>query len=172
MKTLIGVVAIGLGLLLLGFGLLFLLGAAGELHRYVVAALGVGFGLTSMMAGAWLITRAGHSAPERVRRELLALARSRDGLLTPDEIDAAFVDRSEVAGEILGQMVVAGDALRQAEGFVFPAFQPRLVERTCPHCRYEAPLSSDASECPRCGAVLQTHRDAGQAEDGLYGMDD
>jgi len=172
MKTLFGVVAIGFGLLLLAFGLLFLLGAGGELHRYVVAALGVGLGMTSMMAGAWTIVRARQSDPDRVRRELLALARSRDGQLTPDEIDAAFGDRTEVAGEILGKMVVAGDVLREAAGFVFPAFQPRLVERACPHCQYEAPLSTDATECPRCGAVLQTQRETQQASGDLYGMDE
>ena len=172
MRTLIGVVAIGFGLLLLGFGLLFVLGAGGELHRYLVAAFGVGFGLTSMMAGALVIVRATRRNPDRVRRELLALARSRDGQLTPDEIDAAFGDRTEVAGEILGKMVVAGDVLRESDAFLFPALQPRLVERTCPHCNYEAPLSTDTPECPRCGAVLQTHRDTQEASSDLYGMDE
>ena len=67
------------GLVLLGFGALFLLGADGQLHRLVIAALGLVLGLAGMAAGVWLIQRALVTSPARVRGEIMEKYCSRWG---------------------------------------------------------------------------------------------
>lgn len=173
MKVFAGIGSILLGVFLFLTGLLFLLGADGQLHRFVVAGLGVLLGASASMGGALLLLRAAHASPDRVRPALLALARASDGELTLVEIQASLRGRSPVAEEILGQMLVSGECERRGDTFLFPALQPRVVLRRCDHCGHEAPLASDDERCPGCGSSLKVRREAkADADDGLYGMDE
>jgi hypothetical protein len=174
MRTLGGVVLLGVSLVLAAFGMLFLLGADGQGYRFVIAAIGLLAGASAGMGGALLIWRGIQSSPVRIRRELLALAQARDGELRAAEVDGAFGFRADGAHEVLREMVLADDC-RRGEGsdgaYLFPALQPRLLLRRCEHCGHEAPLASDAEACPSCGATLNVKREARQADDRLYGMD-
>lgn len=174
MRYLVGVVLLGLALLLAALGMLFLLGADGQGHRFVIAAIGLLAGASAAMGGALMIWRGLQASPARVRRELLALAQARDGELRSAEVDGAFGFRAPIAHDVLREMTLAGDC-RRAEGsdgsYLFPALQPRLLLRRCDHCGHEAPLASDAEECPSCGATLNVKREAKEADEGLYGMD-
>ncbi len=173
MKVFAGVAAILLGAFLFGVGLLFLLGADGQIHRLVVAALGLLLGASAGMAGALLLFRAVLASPDRVRPVLLALAKARDGELTLAEIQASLGGRAKVAEEILGQMLVSGECERRGDAFLFPSLQPRIVLRRCDHCGHEAPLASDDERCPNCGASMKVRREAkAGADDGLYQMDE
>jgi hypothetical protein len=173
MKMFAGIGAILLGAFLFGMGLLFLLGADGQFHRLVVAALGLLLGASAGMAGALLLFRAVMASPDRVRPALLALAKTRDGELTLAEIQANLGGRAKVAEEILGLMLVAGDCERRGDTFLFPALQPRVVIRRCGHCGHEAPLASDDERCPSCGASMTVRRETkAEADDGLYRMDE
>jgi len=173
MKIFAGIAAILLGVFLFLVGLLFLLGADGQLHRFVVAGLGVLLGAAASMAGALLLFRAVLASPDRVRPALLALAKTHDGELTLAEIQANLQGRAEVAEEILGEMLVSGACERRGDTFLFPSLQPRVVLRRCDHCEHEAPLASDDERCPSCGASMSVRRESkADADDGLYRMDE
>ncbi len=173
MKMIAGVGALLMGVFLFGVGVLFLLATDGQLHRLVVAALGIGLGVTSGMAGCLLLYRAVQSSPDRVRPALLALARARDGEITLAEIEAGLGSRAPVAQDVLGKMLMSGDCERRGDTFLFPAFQPRVVLRRCDHCDHEAPLASDDERCPSCGASMTVRRETkADADDGLYRMDE
>ncbi len=164
------------GLVLLGLGVLFLLGADGQPHRLVIAALGTGLGLAALSTGAWLAWRGLILSPARLRGEILALARARDGEIAWSDVEAGLGDRAAAGREVLGRLLLDGTCERgEADGdevFRFPALRPRLVRRRCTHCGYEAALASDLEGCPRCGAALVVRREAVDVEEGLYGMDD
>lgn len=173
MKLFAGIAAILLGVFLFLVGLLFLLGADGQIHRLVVAALGLLLGASAGLAGGLLLFRAVLASPERVRPALLALAKARDGELTLAEIQASLQSRAKVAEEILGQMLVSGECERHGDTFLFPSLQPRVVLRRCDHCGHEAPLASDDERCPSCGAAMNVRREAkAEADDGMYRMDE
>lgn len=173
MKTFAGVAAILLGVFLFLVGLLFLLASDGQLHRYVVAGLGILLGASAGMTGALLLFRAVLASPDRVRPALMALAKTRDGELTLVELQANLQSRAAVAEDILGQMLVSGECERRGDTFLFPALQPRIVLRRCNHCGHEAPLASEDERCPSCGASMNVRRETrADADDGLYGMDE
>lgn len=173
MKLIAGVAAVLLGVFLFGVGLLFLLAVDGQIHRLVVAALGLGLGATSGMAGCLLLYRVVQSSPDRVRPALLGLVKARDGEITLAEIEASFGTRAKVAQDVVGKMLVTGECERRGDTFLFPALQPRVVLRRCDHCGHEAPLASDDERCPSCGASMKVRRETrADADDGLYGMDE
>ena len=175
MKQLAAAVSMVLGLALLGFGALFLLGSDGQAHRLVIAALGTVLGLAGLAAGVWLIQRSLVTSPGRLRGQIMALARQRDGQVTWPDLQATLGEHADAGRSILGQLLLDGTCERQdidgTEAFVFPALQPRLVRRRCSHCGYEAALDSSLEGCPSCGASLTIARDAVEV-DGLYGMDE
>jgi len=176
MRTAAGCLLGLLGVTLAALGLLFLLGADGEVRRYVIAAIGLGLGAVAGGFGVALFRSAARFSPSGIRRELLALASTHDGELTMTDVEAAMGDRIAAAQQVLSGMAMGGECERRerdgAVAFVFPSLQPRVLLRRCEHCGYEAPLGSEEEGCPRCGASLDVRREAKAVEDGLYRMDE
>ncbi|MBW2527666.1 MAG: hypothetical protein JRI23_26020 [Deltaproteobacteria bacterium] len=166
--------ALGIGGILMG--LLFLVGSAGKGYRLAAAAvmLVVGAALTAL--GVRFGRQANAVTPERLRLELLALAKRSDGEVAEAEIAAAFGDRAVAASEELAAMVRAGICRERLAGgatyYLFPELQPRLVVRRCEYCQAELPLDDDVTECPRCGGTVDTRRETRAVSgDDLYSMD-
>jgi len=150
---------VGVGVVLVLLGLLFLVGSGGQVRRVVVAVVGLGLGGAAVGLGVRTFKRAEAVSPERIRAEILELARREDGEVTLDEIRAELGVRAAHADGVLDAMVAAGACSRHVSGgshhFVFDDLLPRLLGRYCQYCDAEFKVAADIDSCPNCGGTLE-----------------
>ncbi len=180
MKRLVGLLCMTIGAALGALGLLFLIGAGGQLRRVAIGGVLVAVAGVSAFYGSRRLRAARSESPAILTAELLAIARRASGVVTEAQFVAQLGDRASLGLELLSDMVSRGHCRHEvragALAFVFPELEPRLVLRRCRFCGYESPLAGAVSgdACPKCGAELALERAAttgGTAVDE-YGMDD
>ncbi len=177
MKRLGGVLLAAVGVILLGLGLLFLAGAAGQGRRVAIGVVGLALGAVAVGGGVRLFRDAEAASPERLEAAILELARRRNGELTMTDIRAALGRHATAGSEVAEALVAAGTCRRLPKGgdqwLVFPSLQPRLITRLCEYCATEIAVNEAATKCPNCGGVLATKVAARSASEGtLFGMDE
>lgn len=173
MKRTIGalLVAGGVGLVLLG--LLFLLGAAGQGSRYVIAVISLALGGLLMGVGLRIYRQGIAASPETLRAEILALAHRQDGEISWGEVEAAL---GSGIGAVLQAMEEEGlcQCRRKdnATYYVFQSLQPRLMVRRCEYCKAELPFAEEVAACPNCGGTVKTQKESRSLSSGdHYSMD-
>jgi Zn finger protein HypA/HybF involved in hydrogenase expression len=148
------------GVVLMAFGLLFLVGAGGQMRRVVIGVAALGLGAVATGFGVRSFKRAQLWSPEQLRAEILETARRKNGELAMSDIEARLGRRVRVVDPVLEQMILEGVAREgHADGgryFVFPHLQPRLMVRFCRYCDAEFPISEERDSCPNCGGALET----------------
>lgn len=177
MKRFLSVLAVVLGIALLLLGLLFLVGAGGQLHRYAIGAVALALGAVLIGVGVRLFRQAEAASPAQLRSEILELARREDGEISEGEVLAALGQRAAGAAPVLEAMIREGLCQRRTvEGaayFRFPQLQPRLMVLRCEYCNAELPLGEPVTECPNCGGTVKTQVESRSVSSGgLYSMDD
>lgn len=154
------VLVAAVGIFLLAFGLLFLVGAGGQARRVVIGLACMALGAVAAGFGIRSYKRADLWSEEQVRAEILELARHRNGEVTMEDVEAALGRRVRVARRVLAEMATEGAATEGHKAgsrfFVFPDLQPRLMVRFCRYCDAEFPISDERSSCPNCGGALET----------------
>ncbi len=169
MRRLGAAVMVAVGVVSMALGTLFLLGAQGQARRVVVAAVGLGLGAVLTGLGARLFKTLDRALPERVRAELLALARREGGEVSQAVVEATLSQgepsRVETGWRVLDNLVREGQATRRvAEDrtlrFVFPGLQARMVVRRCRFCGAVLPLDRVITACPQCGGQVDTALEA------------
>jgi hypothetical protein len=166
-----------LGIASILFGLLFVLGAAGRTHRYVVAAVALALGGVFTGLGIRFFKQADRASPEQIRAEILALAREQNGEISEAEIQAVLGRRFSGAADVLSEMRAANLCQIQKRKteiyYVFPEMQPRLTIRRCEFCSSELPLDEDLDSCPNCGGSIKTQMERlSVSKDDAYNMDE
>lgn len=167
---------VGVGLVL--FGLLFLVGAAGRLSRYLVAAASMGFGALAAGFGVRVARSLDALTPARLEAAILGLARHEDGELSEAELKAGLQEKWEPARRVLDEMVLSGDCTRtMTDGTLFYVFRDllaRLTVRRCEYCGTELPLARVVPNCPNCGGTVSTRveRVSASQTDDAYSMDE
>lgn len=174
--TKIGAVALVLvGICLVLLGLLFLVGAGGYTHRFVVAVVSLGLGGGLCGLGVWIFLRSRRRSPGQLEAEILALAKREDGEVSLSEIAALLGPRFDRATPVLARLVDLGVCARQDRGaqpyYVFAHLQPRLMVIRCDFCKAELPLNEPVEQCPRCGGSVATRVESRAASDDSYSMD-
>lgn len=164
----------GVGTLLLG--MLFIIGAGGQAHRYVVGLVGLGAGVAAIGFGIRWFRAAEADSPEQVLADLLEAARRKSGEISELELVAALGKRARLAPKILERLVAEGLCERrrrdEATYYVFRDLQPRLFVRRCQFCGAEQSIASDATKCPRCGGAVASAVERRALSDGAYRMDE
>lgn len=148
------------GVFLIAFGLLFLVGAGGQMRRVVIGCAGLGLGAVAVGFGVRNFKRADWWSPEQLRADILEAARHKNGELAMSDIEARLGRRVRVVEPVLERMGLDGVTERgHRDGeryYVFPHLQPRLMVRFCRYCDAEFPISEERNDCPNCGGVLET----------------
>jgi len=148
------------GICLILFGLLFILGAAGQTYRYVIAAVSLCLGAILTGLGIRFFKQADRLRPEYIRAEILKLAGSHNGEVSQADIKALLGERYSEANEVLANMCSQNLCQlhkRKTEiYYVFENLQPRLTVRRCEFCDTELPLDEELSSCPNCGGSIKT----------------
>jgi len=177
MRRLVAAGAVTGGVLLLGLGLLFLVGSAGQARRMLVAVLALGVGGVAVGLGlrAWRALE--RSRPEVVRGEILEAARRRSGVVSEPDLIAVLGARWSVGRQVLETLGTEGECQTRSEQgrllYVFPALQPRLMVRRCEYCGAELPLEGEVTSCPSCGGTIKLGVERVGLRDGdAYSMDD
>lgn len=165
------------GLFLLLLGLLFLLGAAGQIRRVFIGLVFMGAGAILMGLGIRALKRLALITSEKLREDILELARRQDGEIAWKEVVAKLGWRAEHGLPVIEQMMREGSCrrrLRKSETFyIFPELQPRLMVLYCEYCKAEYPISSDQTSCPNCGGPLVTRVAVRSLSEGeFFGMDE
>ncbi len=177
MKALGSVLLIVVGLGLLGLGLLFLIGASGQVSRLAVAAAGLVGGGVAVGFGLKLFKAAQAESPVVIRAEILALARQRSGEISAADVQAKLGSRGALANPVLEALQAEGQCQQQRRGgvtyYVFAGLQARLAVRRCEFCQAELPLDDDLAVCPQCGGSIKTGvKRLSFSDDEAYSMDD
>ncbi len=164
------------GVVLLAFGLLFLIGAGGKTRRVIIGASGLGLGAIAAGFGIGGYRKADRWSPEQLRAEILEAARKKNGEVSMGDVEARLGRRVRVVEPVLETMALEGVMReRRADGeryLVFPHLQPRLMVRFCRYCDAEFPISEVRDSCPNCGGLLETRvarRSLAEGEE-LFGM--
>jgi Zn finger protein HypA/HybF involved in hydrogenase expression len=149
-----------LGIVVIALGLLFLIGAAGQVRRMAIGGFGLAVGAAATGFGLRSYKQADLWSPEQVRADILDSARRKNGELALSDIEARLGRRVRVARPVLEQMQTEGISRQSSKHgsdyFVFPHLQPRLTVRFCQYCDAEFPISEESDSCPNCGGTLDT----------------
>ncbi len=176
MKRLAAVSFMAAGVVAVLLGLLFLVGFGGHIYRLAVAGVMLVCGAALLGLGVrwWKLAEA--QSPEQLRKDILSLAGRKAGSLTETDLVAAMPDRAGRAVQTLEEMARAGVCTpRLVAGvtrYEFAELLSIIVIRKCSHCGWEAPLSSSATACPRCGAPIVASRGVDDQGIGLDTPDD
>jgi len=166
-----------LGVALILFGLLFLLGAAGLLYRYVTAVVSMVLGAVLTGLGIRFYKQVNRTLAEYMRAEILDMARRHNGEVSQDDIRAALGQRFPLADKVLKEMRVEDICQERRQGvayyYVFPEMLPRLTVSRCEYCGSEISLKEDIQSCPDCGGSIKTAVEKlSLSKEGHYSMDE
>jgi len=146
------------GVLALMLGMLFLLGASGQMRRVLIGLVFMGCGAVFIGLGVRAFRRLALLDPAKIREEILELARRRSGEVASTEIQALLGWRGSHAMPVIETLMREGGCRRSTKGgeifYIFPEFQARLMVLYCEYCKAEYPVSSEAKSCPNCGGPL------------------
>ncbi len=148
------------GVVLIAFGLLYLVGAGGQMRRAAIGFIGLAGGALATGFGIRNYKRAELWSPEQLRADILDLAQRKNGEIATSDIEAKLGRRVRAVGPVLEKMALEGLSRKAHQGgsdyFVFEHLQPRLMVRFCRYCDAEFPISEERDDCPNCGGVLDT----------------
>ncbi|MEW6368306.1 MAG: hypothetical protein AB1714_27055 [Acidobacteriota bacterium] len=177
MKRIACILLVPVGIVSVALGLLFVVGAAGQAARYTVALLLLAAGAILIGVGLRLYKQAEAVSPERLRGEIMEVARRRNGEISWADVEAALGARARHATSVLDTMSAEGlcERLPRAGSwyYVFRDLQPRLAVRTCEYCGAEFRITDATTTCPSCGGQVKTRTEArsvGGAD--VYKMDE
>jgi hypothetical protein len=171
-----GIAIAAVGVLFVLGGLLFLVGAGGQSQRYLVGVVGLVLGAGGIWFGSRLFRTGDAASPERIRGEIMALAKRGDGELAEAELGAAMGRRLDAARSVLADLERDGTCERieknGAAHWVFEQLLPRLMVRRCPYCEAHLPVAEELHQCPNCGGKLELRVEARSLGKGEhYDMD-
>lgn len=164
------------GVILIAFGLLFVVGADGQVRRVSIGFTGLALGVLATGFGIRNYKRADAWSPEQIRADILELARRKNGEVASSDIEARLGRRVRVSGRVLEQLSLEGVSRQSnkagSDYYVFPHLQPRLMVRFCRYCDAEFPISDESDSCSNCGGTLDTQVATRSISEGeVFSMD-
>lgn len=175
LQVILGALLSVAGFLSAGLGILFLIASHGIASRLIAGFMLGGVGLALLVAGVVLFRRGMRTGPMGVRREILRLARLRNGELTGEAITGALGSSDTVRFQIMDlvQKGIAREAVKDGRAvYLFDDFQAKLVLKKCPYCGNDYPVRDDIERCPSCGGDLKMHRSVLAGGEKSYSMDE
>ncbi|MHB1294765.1 MAG: hypothetical protein ACYC4R_07180 [Anaerolineae bacterium] len=159
MKKTVAVLVTLLSVPFLLLGLLFLIAAAQQPNRLLVALVLLAAGVVLLVAGLRRLRKLAAVSPEALRTSAIDLARRLGGELTVPQLRAEYGVTQEQAAGALEELVAQGNARREQREdrivYVFSGLLPSLAEKVCPYCGTKLPVRAALRKCPNCGAQLE-----------------
>ena len=157
--TYLGACVLGLAVLFVLFGLIFVLGSQGQASTLLV---GIFMIVVAVAAGAFTARKLANLAgqtPDAIDDRVLNLATMSGGEVTPGEVTGALqVPVAEVQAS-LERLVTKGLAeMKVRDGdlyYVFPGIATVRKVKRCAYCGTEVPLRETGMRCASCGGQLE-----------------
>lgn len=157
---------IGVAVVLIVVGLIFLCGMAGEgasIFRLLISLILLGTGGGLAFWGGTSLRRAVSLAPDNLDDQITRLARQRGGELTLAQVVSALKAPDEAVEEALALLMDRGQAFpeyRQERGevYVFPGLKAARMVRRCESCGTEYSVKEAVYVCTRCGGKVSVTR--------------
>jgi DNA-directed RNA polymerase subunit RPC12/RpoP len=159
MNRTVAIVVIGISVVLLAAGLLFLCAATREPSRLLLAGalIIVGGGLAAWSGTT--LRRLRDLDPENLSDRITGLARAGDAEVTLSQAVAELGVPDEAAVAAFNLLERRGQAYRERRGerefYVFAGLQSSKVVRKCPYCGGEFSVKTPVYRCPHCGGDLR-----------------
>jgi DNA-directed RNA polymerase subunit RPC12/RpoP len=166
MSRTVSFLVIGMAVVLLAVGLVFLCGMAGEsasAFRLLVSLILLGAGGGLAFWGGTSLRRAVALNPENLGDRITQLARqSGHGEVTLSQAVSALNAPDEVVEEALRLLVERGQAYpeyrQDREVYVFPGLRTAKMIRRCESCGTEYSVKEPIYTCTRCGGKVEVIR--------------
>jgi len=150
---------IGVAIVMLLFGLIFLLGSQGKPTLILTGVVMIG---VAIAAGVFAIRKLGqvtNTLPDTVDQRVLNLATMSGGEVTAAEVTGALLIPVAEAQRALERLVSQGLAEHKVRGddlyYAFPGIATTRKTKRCAYCGAEYPLREPGHKCPACGGALE-----------------
>lgn len=144
---------------LLVLGVIFLIAAATNPSRILVAGVFLLLGGVLLAWGALRLRRLAEISPEALSTGIVDLARRLGGEVTVAQVQAEFNIPQDLALSVLERMRGQGQCQRERHGdhyvYLFKSVMPAKAVKRCPYCGSEFAVRSAMRECPNCGGALE-----------------
>lgn len=159
MKRSLAILLIVVSIVLITFGLIFLMGSGGKGTTILVGLALVAGGI--VLAG-WAVRRLRRLAqldPERLATDIVELAKYQGGEVTVAQVQAEFDVPGNLAAQVLERLRSEGkcqvEHREDRTMYVFKSLLPTKAVKRCAYCGAEFSIRDAKRECPNCGAPLE-----------------
>lgn len=146
-------------IVLITFGLIFLMGSRGKGTTILVGLALLAGGI--VLAG-WAVKglrRLAQLNPEQLATDIVELAKYQGGEVTVAQVQAEFGIPGKLAAEVLEGLRSKGtchvEHREERTTFVFKSLLPAKAIKRCSYCGAEFSIRDARRECPNCGAALE-----------------
>ena len=165
MNRTVSYLAVGISVLLLVAGLIFLCGMAGKsanIFRLLVSLILLGTGGGLAFWGGTSLRRIRAIDPRNLSNRITRLARQGGGETTLSQAVSALNAPDEAVEEALGLLVESGQAYpeyrQDREVYVFPGLRAAKMVRRCESCGTEYSVKEPIYTCTNCGGKVEVVR--------------
>jgi hypothetical protein len=163
MNKTVALIVLGVGVLMLGLGLLFLCASIRAPQRMILAILLIVIGGAGAAWAGTTYRRLSDVEPKRLADRIVEMVRLQGKFETTEA--EAVAGLSAPAANVQQALDVL-EARREAvpenrddrRVYVFPNLKESKVERRCPYCGAQFPVKQALSQCPNCGGNLELKR--------------
>jgi hypothetical protein len=150
---------VAVSVLLITFGLIFVMGSGGKGTNILVGLALVAGGIVLVGWAVKGLRRLAQLNPEQLATDIVELAKYQGGEVTVAQVQAEFDVPGQLAAEVLEDLRSAGtcrvEHREDRTVFVFKSLMQAKAVKRCPYCGAEFSIRDAKRECPNCGAALE-----------------
>ena len=153
------ILVVVVAIVLITFGLIFLLGSQGKGAIILTGLVLLGGGAILVVLSANRLRRLARLNPDQLATDTVELARTLGGEVTVAQVQAEFDVPRELAAQVLERL--RGEGACQVEHrdertvYLFKSFMPSKAVKRCPYCGAEFSIKNPVRKCPNCGGALE-----------------
>ena len=150
-------------IILITFGLIFLIGSGGKGTLVLTALVMLAAGVGLVFWATRIFRRLARLDPKQLATDTVALAKRFGGEVTVAQVQAEFDVPGRLATQVLEKLRSEGACVIQRRSdrdvYLFKSLMPSKAVKRCPYCGSEFSIKDARRECPNCGATLEIVRE-------------
>ncbi len=159
MKRSSAILLIVAAIVLMTFGLIFLMGSQGKGTIILVGLVLLAAGIALVAVAVKRLRRLAQLDPDQLATDTVELARVLGGEVTVAQVQAEFGAPGSLAAQVLERLRGEGachvEHREERTVFVFKSVMPSKATKRCPYCGAEFSIRDAKRQCPNCGAMLE-----------------
>ena len=159
MKRIWGIIIVVCAVVLITFGLIFLIGARGREGLILGALAMLVAGVALVVWAARIFGRLARLDPKQLATDTVELAKRFGGEITVAQVQAEFDVPGRLAAQVLEKLRSEGACIIEHRSdrnvYVFKSLMPSKAIKRCPYCASEFSVKDARRDCPNCGGSLE-----------------